>query len=798
MKKTRRSLITSLVTLLLCSAMFVGSSFAWFTDTVSNTGNKIQAGTLDVELWQKIDSLSTAQSADEKVKAITEEGYTEYSNISDSIVAVFNYDKWEPGYATSLPFAVVNVGNLAFKYNVYFYITEETAGTHETSTPNSLLSNVIKVYKGTSREDTKDETNYLGTLADFTKEGATGHKISGKLLPKGSTKKLDDEQVYIASSNLVFIMPETAGNEYQGASLTFDIRVEATQYTYEKDGFGSNLYDDNSTLEPDSVQPSYATSKIENDKPTTFVVRDDNVAKEVGKNTTIEFEAGALIKEDEKPGDTEIEIIATPILTANANSSFDIEVGNSSVGAIDLTVKVDGEEVHDFNGMTAKVITYIAKGLTLGGETDLVDVKYKGEKSQPTDVTYDSETGLLTFKTNHFSQFLIDADQIAYIEENNTAYDTLYDAINAVNENNKTVYLLQNISGVPNKNYEIGESKDMVLDLNGHTFNTIAEDGSKAYTIENYGTLKIKDSTDINKDGTGKGKLEMNALNPDLDPVPGYASNVITNKGILTVESGWIHNASSEGSAAFAIDNSNNSSLYIKGGKFTTNSSATIRQYGINCDVVITGGYFASEGGLAYWLQDGTQTNLTGSVNISNAVFDNNIKFGWGSTYSKGFEVIVSNSVVKGDVLCPISGYTSVKISNCVVDGDIAFADSNYVSENNDVKGLVYYGVIDTCYYIFTEELLDGIITWDQYETINDCLITGKDYEIDLKKTDIDISTKTIAEAWYCVPYEGWDDRLGTKIDEQFVHFENGVLKIDGAGLRAYQDEEYLVGVVLK
>ena len=41
MKNTRRSLFTSLITLLLCSAMFVGSTLAWFTDTVSNTGNKI-------------------------------------------------------------------------------------------------------------------------------------------------------------------------------------------------------------------------------------------------------------------------------------------------------------------------------------------------------------------------------------------------------------------------------------------------------------------------------------------------------------------------------------------------------------------------------------------------------------------------------------------------------------------------------------------------------------------------------------------------------------------------------------
>ena len=48
MANTRKSLIFSALSLLLCCALLVGTTFAWFTDSVTNTGNKIQAGDLKI------------------------------------------------------------------------------------------------------------------------------------------------------------------------------------------------------------------------------------------------------------------------------------------------------------------------------------------------------------------------------------------------------------------------------------------------------------------------------------------------------------------------------------------------------------------------------------------------------------------------------------------------------------------------------------------------------------------------------------------------------------------------------
>ena len=49
-KTTRRALVLSLLSLLLCCSMLVGTTFAWFTDSVTSGKNVIIAGNLDVEL----------------------------------------------------------------------------------------------------------------------------------------------------------------------------------------------------------------------------------------------------------------------------------------------------------------------------------------------------------------------------------------------------------------------------------------------------------------------------------------------------------------------------------------------------------------------------------------------------------------------------------------------------------------------------------------------------------------------------------------------------------------------------
>ena len=43
-KSSKRALLLSALAIVLCIAMLIGTTFAWFTDTASTAANKIQAG----------------------------------------------------------------------------------------------------------------------------------------------------------------------------------------------------------------------------------------------------------------------------------------------------------------------------------------------------------------------------------------------------------------------------------------------------------------------------------------------------------------------------------------------------------------------------------------------------------------------------------------------------------------------------------------------------------------------------------------------------------------------------------
>ena len=49
-KTSRRALLTSVMALVMCLVMLVGTTFAWFTDSVTSGVNTIKSGNLDVAL----------------------------------------------------------------------------------------------------------------------------------------------------------------------------------------------------------------------------------------------------------------------------------------------------------------------------------------------------------------------------------------------------------------------------------------------------------------------------------------------------------------------------------------------------------------------------------------------------------------------------------------------------------------------------------------------------------------------------------------------------------------------------
>ena len=130
-KSTKRSLLFSAISLMLCFAMLIGTTYAWFTDSVTSANNIITSGNLDVELYYatEYDGANTAwQKVDETTK-IFKEGAL-----------------YEPGYTEVVYFKVENKGSLYLSYNMSLNIYRETPGAHTWAFWDRHIQDILKFF----------------------------------------------------------------------------------------------------------------------------------------------------------------------------------------------------------------------------------------------------------------------------------------------------------------------------------------------------------------------------------------------------------------------------------------------------------------------------------------------------------------------------------------------------------------------------------------------------------------------------------------------------------------------------
>ena len=219
-KATKRALLTSVMALVMCVVMLVGTTFAWFTDTASTGVNKIQAGNLDVKLEYK-NSEQTAFAETNTNTKVFKDGAL-----------------WEPGHVEYVVLKISNAGNLALKYKLGINIASETGSTNVFD-KSFKLSDYIKfaVIDGDKSNLGRDNLVAAATDSKLIKDGYTS--VETPLYPKVETAV--DNQPSEKTVTLVVWMPTDVGNEANHktgtAAPTIDlgIKVDATQYTYEKD-----------------------------------------------------------------------------------------------------------------------------------------------------------------------------------------------------------------------------------------------------------------------------------------------------------------------------------------------------------------------------------------------------------------------------------------------------------------------------------------------------------------------------------------------------------------------------------
>mgnify|MGYP002560213469 CR=1 FL=1 len=256
MKSKKSALLMSFTSLLICFAMLVGSTFAWFTDTATTGVNKIVSGKLKVDLVAADGETSLTGEGDKLLwtQKVVGEG-------DGALKAVETEGRplWEPGVNfLTQGFKIANKGNLALKWKV-----EVNKGTTAANAGDYDLLDVIDFSVVTKSENGDQKATELAAFEGQLKDGNT----------------VSTDTYYIKGH-----MQESAGNNYQ--SLTLDgitVTVYATQLNYENDSIGPDY--DKDAQYPTSIQElkkKYSTDAT--NVPDGFVVTPYNNEKFDGIN----------------------------------------------------------------------------------------------------------------------------------------------------------------------------------------------------------------------------------------------------------------------------------------------------------------------------------------------------------------------------------------------------------------------------------------------------------------------------------------------------------------------------------
>ena len=515
-KATKRALLTSAMSLVLCFAMLLGSTYAWFTDEATTAVNTIQSGTLDVDLVDTADATLVGQ----KLQFVVN-GNTGAPVNDDDIL-------WEPGATfVSEGFRIVNLGNLWLKYQLVINGIDGDA----------KLLEAIDIYitdDPTSR-NAVELGSYLGDLA-----------------PEGEGKDKSDVYYLVAS------MKEDAGNEYQGLTIEgVSVTVYATQKDAESDSFGKD-YDKDAGY-------NYGKTNV---GPYKLNVLSDGIATYDEETKTYSIAVNTV-----------------------AQGGYNADQGGKFFAGYTVNVAGYGE------GATVKFYkngTEVAWTLADEERDGFIN---KGVHQQWTSVG-----------TERAYRYDIDGDGV-------TDFTVVNDASNAGVEAAKAEELKKVLeagsAAVLTEDIEltdgivVSEDKTVKIDLNGHDISYAVSNSEAAAIISNKGTLEL----------TGEGTISFVAANPDLNAIPAYATNTITNTGTLTIGEGVVITNGSEGGASYAVDN--HGTFIMNGGELVGNRCALrVAKYNQdNVKFVMNGGTITAQ--TPAWVQlPGSDSNVAPTITV--------------------------------------------------------------------------------------------------------------------------------------------------------------------------------------
>lgn len=231
-RSTKHALLMSALSLFICISMLVGSTYAWFTDSVTSGKNVILTGTLDVVLEYKTNWSDAWAPVDGNTK-------------------IFNDGAlYEPGYTEVVFLRVSNAGSLALKYMLSFNIANEESAINVYG-DEFKLSDYLQVGTYIQNENVTDSD----MISMFGDRKSALNSVELNTIASADAKICDNEPILPGEDTakvvaVVLTMPENVGNEANtkfGEELPYielGVRLYATQYTHEKDSF-DDQYDAN-------------------------------------------------------------------------------------------------------------------------------------------------------------------------------------------------------------------------------------------------------------------------------------------------------------------------------------------------------------------------------------------------------------------------------------------------------------------------------------------------------------------------------------------------------------------------
>ena len=386
-KSTKRALVTSALAILMCAAMLIGTTFAWFTDTASTAVNKIQAGNLDIEVEYTLDGEEWAKL--------------------DEAADLFGDGLFEPGYTRVVAFRISNKGNLALKYNMSMNLVSETKGVNKAG-KEFALSDYLKVKTSPIQQVNQIGNIMVGIAFDRNASKAIGWNPETNFK---DAKVMTNDHILSAGLQVYFIMqvymPESVGNEANAIStektpsIDFGINFVATQATVESDSY-DNKYDKDATYPVIVSNQQQANDAITNatDKKVNIsiasgqtITLDNGIANEGDKSRDITFSGD---------GSQTVDAITNAVSAEGGQLNYQ---RGSSFTFENLTIQA-GEG--NFDGIVCNELTFkdctIKGKLTLFGKATFINCVFDNTMANQysiwtwggTDVTFEG----CTFNTN--------------------------------------------------------------------------------------------------------------------------------------------------------------------------------------------------------------------------------------------------------------------------------------------------------------------------------------------------------------------------------------------------------------